>query len=504
MDPSRSRAPALTPILRTSALRRIEQNAHSTPLMERAGHAAAETARSLLGAATAGKVLVLAGPGNNGGDAFVVARFLRQWFFDVTVVFAGTVSALPPDAAAAAQAYRDAGGLMASGIPPDWRGALVIDGMFGIGLTRPIGSPYAEWIGWANTTRIPILALDIPSGLDAETGAVTGPAITASATATFIGLKPGLLTGDGPDLCGRLYIHALGLDDPGLDTAAGHRLDWPALAAALPEVLRRRQKNVHKGTFGTVGIIGGAAGMIGAPLLAGRAALRVGAGRVRVGYVSDDYPSIDFAAPELMLGDAATVLDSGTDVLVVGPGLGSDDRTADLLQRALALHTPLVLDADALNLVAADNALRLAVRMRREPTLLTPHPAEAGRLLERTTKEVQAHRLDACLEMARAFNAHVVLKGAGSVLAAPDGRWDINATGNPGLSAAGSGDVLAGIAGAMLAQQLDPHAALRYAVCLHGAAADALVAQGQGSLGLAASEIADAARALINAAARAE
>lgn len=502
MDSSRSPAPVLTPIFRTHELRGIEQEAHPAPLMERAGRAAAEVARDLLGGGAGGKVLLLAGPGNNGGDAFVVGRHLLQWFFDVTVVFAGVDSALPPDAAAACRAYLDAGGTSVSTIPPDWRGALVIDGMFGIGLTRPVGSPYAEWIAWANGAKTPILALDIPSGLHADTGIALGPVIVAAATSTFIGLKPGLLTGDGPDFCGRLHVHALGLDGAGFDSAIGHRLDWSALAATLPDALRRRRKNVHKGVFGTLAIIGGAPGMIGAPLLAGRAALRVGAGRVRIGFAARSHPAVDFDAPELMAGSASAVLDSDADAVVMGPGLGTNARTAELLGRALTLHTPLVLDADALTLIGKDPLLREAVRRRAEPTLLTPHPAEAGRLLGVDTKKIQADRLQACLELAGALNAHVVLKGAGSVLAAPDGRWDINASGNPGLSAAGSGDVLAGFAGAMLAQHLEPHEALRYAVCLHGAAADALVDQGHGPLGLLASELANTARALLNAAAR--
>ena len=503
MISSPPRAPALSPILRTSEVRAIEQRAGAAPLMERAGVAAADVARSLLGGGDAGgKVLVLAGPGNNGGDAFVAARRLREGFFDVTMVFAGDLAALSSDAAAALRAFTVAGGVITSSLPRDWRGALIIDGIFGIGLTRPVGSPYAEWIAWANDANTPVLALDIPSGLHADTGIAPGPVIVAAATSTFIGLKPGLLTADGPDLCGHLHVHALAIEDSAIAGAAGHRLTWPELAAALPEALRRRRKNVHKGIFGTVAIIGGAPGMIGAPLLAGRAALRVGAGRVRVGFAARSHPSVDFDALELMVGTARAALGSGADVVVMGPGLGTATRIVDLLGQALALPTPLVLDADALNLIAKDRRLRDALRERANPTLLTPHPAEAGRLLGVDTKKIQADRLGACLEMARTLNAHVVLKGAGSVLAAPDGRWDINASGNPGLSAAGSGDVLAGFAGAMLAQHLEPHAALRYAVCLHGAAADLLVDQGHGPLGILASELANAARGLLNAAAR--
>ncbi len=499
--PALPAAPALAPILRVRELREIETEARAAPLMERAGRAAADVAHAM--ATGDGRVLVLAGPGNNGGDAFVVARHLRASFFDVTVVFVGSRERLPGDAAAAYDAFAAAGGVITRELPTAWRGSLVIDGMFGIGLTRGIEAPYADWIHWANDSGVPILALDIPTGLDGDTGTARGPVIAAQATSTFIALKPGLLTGDGPDQCGALHVHALDLGPAVEARARGRRVQWAAIAGALPEVLQRRRNNVHKGTFGTLGIIGGAPGMIGAPLLAGRAALRVGAGRVRVGYAARSHPTVDFGAPELMAGDASAVLKAGADVFVVGPGLGTDGRTAEWLRKALALQTPLVLDADALNLIARDPQLRKAVTERREPTLLTPHPAEAARLLGTETAQVQADRVAAGLEIARTLNAYVVLKGSGSVLAGPDGAWAINSSGNPGLSAAGSGDVLAGFAGAMLAQHLAPDEALRLAVCLHGAAADALVAAGRGPLGLLASEVADAARDLVNAAARA-
>ncbi|MEP7205769.1 MAG: NAD(P)H-hydrate dehydratase [Casimicrobiaceae bacterium] len=499
LDP---KATTLAPILRAADLRSVEAEfgCSGASLMERAGLAAAEVARTL--AHGAGSVLVLAGPGNNGGDALVVARHLRAWFFDVTVVFAGDPSCLPGDAVAAHTAFRDAGGALCADLPPQWHGALIVDGLFGIGLTRPIGAPYAGWIAWANASGIPILALDLPSGLDADRGHAIGPVIAARATSTFIALKPGLVTGAGIDHAGMLYVHDLGLGAAVRTRDPGHWLTWPGLAQHLPAPLQRRQKNVHKGTFGTLGIIGGGEGMIGAPLLAGRAALRTGAGRVRVGYAARAHPAADFNALELMVTTAKAVLDAGADVLVVGPGLGATAVTAALLRRALAADVPLVLDADALNLVAKDPGLRRRLTDRRSATLLTPHPAEAARLCGTDTTSIQADRLAVCLELARTLGAHVVLKGAGSVVASPEGRWAINASGNPGLSAAGSGDVLAGMAGALLAQGLAPHDALRYAVCLHGAAADGLVERARGPVGLVVSELGDAARALVNEAAR--
>ena len=469
--------------------------------MERAGLAAAEVARTMAGE-RGGTVLVLAGPGNNGGDGFVVARWLRHWFFEVTVVFRAGSARLPVDAAAALAAFRDAGGTTVDAIPAGWRGALVVDGLFGIGLARAPSADYAAMIDWVNASGSPILALDVPSGLDAETGFAFAPAIRATATATFIALKPGLLTGDGIDLCGRISVHSLGLHAEVESAARGHRLDWSAVSHTLPEVLRRRIRNVHKGTFGTLGIVGGALGMTGAPLLAGRAALHAGAGKVWTGFAAAEFPSVDWETPELMLRSADQVVGADADALACGTGLGTDAAAKSLVARAIAAKAPLVLDADALNVIAGDPSLAQAVAQRKASTIATPHPAEAARLLGKKVAEVQADRLGAAQALSAMLHASVVVKGAGSVLAHPDGSWDINATGNPGLSSAGSGDVLTGFVAALLAQKIDARTALRIGVCLHGAAADACVAAGAGPLGLTASELIPAARTLLNLAAR--
>ncbi len=489
---------ALPPVLDVATLRSLEAQHAREPLMERAGLAAAEAAKSLAGD-RGGRIVVLAGPGNNGGDAFVAARWLRSWYHDVLVVFPGDAAKLPAAAGAAYQAYVAAGGSIAPA--PSGQGpSLVVDGLFGIGLRRPAEGAYASLIDWANGAGAPILALDIPTGLDAENGTAYSPAIRATATATFIALKPGLLTADGPDHCGDVSVHALEID--AAPVALGHRLDWPNLAATLPVVLARRTRNVNKGTFGTLGILGGTEGMAGALILAGRAALRTGAGKVWLGFLMAEPPRLDTSMPELMLRHAGPVLDAKPDALVVGPGLGTSDAARSLLARTLAQPIPIALDADALNLIAKDPALRAASRMRSAPTLATPHPGEAARLLNMDIASVQNDRLGAAQQLVRELAANVVLKGAGSVLAHPDGTWDINASGGPALATAGSGDVLSGLLGALLAQGVDAKAALRYAVCLHGATADALVAQGVGPLGLTASELPDAARALLNGARR--
>ena len=324
------------PVYRVAELRVLEAKACDAPLMERAGLAAATVARDLL-ATQPPRVLVLAGPGNNGGDAFVVARWLKSWFFDVNVVFHADAGRLPAGAANAYRAWLGAGGTTIAEMPErgDW--GLIVDGLFGIGLTRAVEGAYAQWIERANTHRAPILALDIPSGLNADTGVAMQPAIRAAATATFIALKPGLLTGDGPDYCGALSVHDLNLDAAAFGPPAGRRLEWRCLRRALPESLRRSRHNVHKGTFGTLAIVGGNNGMVGAAILAGRAALYLGAGKVFVGLATAARPAVDWVQPELMLRDAARVFDPLPDALVVGPGFGTHPGARALLAKALPL-----------------------------------------------------------------------------------------------------------------------------------------------------------------------
>ncbi|MEP7062161.1 MAG: NAD(P)H-hydrate dehydratase [Betaproteobacteria bacterium] len=485
---------SLEPVLRVADVRALEKSAKNAPLMERAGAAAASVARTLAGE-RGGAIVVLVGPGNNGGDGFVVARLLRAGFHDVVVVSRDDAGKLPADAAAAMKAFIAAGGAIVSD-PPTATPALVVDALFGIGITRALAQRHAQLVEWANASAAPILALDIPTGLNADTGIAAAPAIRARATATFFGVKPGMLTAGGPDLCGDISVHTLDVmfDE---NQSVGHCLRWSTLAPLLPEVLHRRARNVHKGSFGTLAVIGGAAGMCGAPLLAGRAALRLGAGKVIVGFVDNGHPAVDFTNPELMLRDADDAID-GVTALVVGPGLGTGDPSRALLARAIATDVPLVLDADALNLLATDAALRAALRSRSAANFLTPHPAEAARLRDTDTTAIQRDRCAAARALAHELHAHVVVKGAGSVLAHPDATWDINTSGNPALAAAGTGDVLSGMIGALLAQRIDAKDALRIGVCLHGAAADSLVTRGIGPLGVPASMIADEARDIVN------
>ncbi len=474
-----------TPILQAPALRALEA-AHATavpPLMERAGAGATRIALDML----AGRALVLAGPGNNGGDAFVVARRLKATGHAPVVLFRGNPEALPADARAAHAAWRDAGGDCVADYPAGKFG-LIIDGLFGIGLTRAIEGNYAHWIERANASGSPILALDAPSGLNALTGQVTGPAIRALKTVTFIALKPGLLTGDGPDHCGAIEVCDLGLDIGQSDGA----MLTPAL---FHSSLKPRPHNSHKGSFGSVAIIGGAPGMAGAALLAGRAALKLGAGRVYLGML--ETLAIDPLQPELMLRTPANALQAAS-VLAIGPGLGQSMQAGELLAQALDRDLPRIIDADGLNLLARSPNLQRKIAVSPALTLLTPHPAEAARLLDCTPADVQTDRLAAALKLARRLRAHIALKGCGTIVATPAGRWFINTTGNPGLASAGSGDVLTGMAAALLAQGWPALDALLGAVHLHGAAADACVAKSQGPVGLTAGELIEPARALLN------
>ncbi|HEX3098725.1 MAG TPA: NAD(P)H-hydrate dehydratase [Usitatibacter sp.] len=489
------------PVLLPEELQAIEARAAAAggeSLMRKAGRAVAELARAMA-TDTGDPILVVAGPGNNGGDAWVAAGQLAKGFHRVVVLDAAGTAPKAPEARAARQAFESGGGSVAREWPAGLRPALVIDGLLGVGLARDVDPAFHAIIERMGRAGAPILAIDVPSGLDSRTGRVRGIAVRATRTLTFIAEKPGLRTRDGPDHCGRIDCDDLGVGAEAAREAKGSLLT----PATVRGWLAPRPRNSHKGDFGTLAVVGGNRGMVGAAILAGRAALLAGAGRVYVALLGADAPAVDLAQPELMLRSLDDAL--AADVIVAGPGAGRSPSSTSpsifertTLPALLARPVPLVLDADALNAIAFDPALQRAVGERESPTILTPHPAEAGRLLGESTAQVQDDRLAAALALAKRFRADVVLKGAGSVCAFPDGRWAVNATGNPGLAAAGSGDVLAGIIGAMLCQGLEADRALAYAVCAHGAAADACVARGDGPVGLTASEVAREARAVIN------
>jgi hydroxyethylthiazole kinase-like uncharacterized protein yjeF len=481
------------PIYRTAGIRTIENKA-GPDLMERAGLAAAQIARGLSSDYGHG-VLIVAGPGNNGGDALVVARHLKAWWSKVEVVFAGDEKALPAEAAAALRAWRNSGGSVLTAVPAGRRWDLVVDGLFGIGLKRELQGRHADLVRTLNALSTTVLALDVPSGLDADTGRTLGCAIRADHTATFIALKPGLLTLDGPDHCGQIQLCPLDVDAPSLCPPYGAVIG----GEIVRDVLAARRANSHKGDYGNIGVIGGARGMTGAALLASRAALKLGAGRVYVGLLDAPAPGYDLLQPELMLRPVDEVLNLSLQCIAIGPGLGQSPEAYYLVKSGLHTAVPLVIDADALNLISAHAALQQNLRERTAPTVLTPHPAEAGRLAGCTTAEIQADRVQAACEIASRYHSAVVLKGDGSVCALPDdGTWFINTSGNPGMATAGMGDVLTGIIAALISQGADTKHALLAGVHLHGMAADELVATIGGPVGITAGEVAAAARTLLN------
>jgi hydroxyethylthiazole kinase-like uncharacterized protein yjeF len=491
-------------------LRGIERAAMASlppgTLMRRAGQAAGNAALELLGktatpvivhgqAVPALPVLVLAGPGNNGGDALEVAAILSAAAIEVVVVHMPGSDPSPETRSALKRAHASDADITDT-LPAGQQWALVIDGLFGIGLARPLEGQARELAEAVNAMAgTVVLALDVPSGLDADSGAIVGPdgvAVRASHTITFIGDKPGLHTCEGRDHAGDVLLAGLGISEE-FHPAAQMQLAAPAMFAHL---LGPRAHNTHKGSFGDVAIVGGAHGMAGAAVLAARGALFSGAGRVYLAAV-DPGPGFDSMQPELMFRDAAS-FDLAHSTVVAGPGMGDSAVATRALGKAIDNGKALVLDADALNLLAASPELQARLAARATMALLTPHPLEAARLLGVTSAVVQGDRLAAARELAVRLHAVVVLKGSGTIVAAPDGRIAINPTGNPGLATGGTGDVLAGLCGSLLAQGLPAWEAALAAVWMHGAAADRLVVQGVGPIGLTAGELPVAIRAVLN------
>lgn len=489
-----AQSPTSQPLYHSHDIRSIEQAAAqlSTPLMERAGEATAELAIQLLG--NRFDVLVLAGPGNNGGDALVAARHLKEHWYKVTVVLAGEPEKLPRDAANALHAWTKGGGNVLSIIPDEQNWDLVIDGLFGIGLERDLGGIYLELVKQVNHMETAVLSLDIPSGLDSETGQPFRAAIRADHTLTFIGLKPGLFTAYGPDYCGQIHLATLDLPPDLLPPCKGH-LIGPSEVASF---LKPRPRNSHKGMLGSVGVLGGAESMTGAAFMAARSALLLGAGRVYLGLLAENTPAVDFLQPELMLRSPDQLLEMDLDCLVIGPGMGLSAQALGYVERALKSGLKLVIDADALNLLGSHAELQNLLKTRKAPSILTPHPTEAGRLLNCSNHDIQQDRLGSAQVLASRLNSLLVLKGAGTVCAWPDENWYINPSGNPGLSSAGMGDVLCGMIAALIGQRLPVEKATLLAVSLHGHAADELVKNGTGPIGLTASEVTIMARTLLN------
>ena len=477
-------------LLSLAALRQLETLAEEAglDLMQRAARATADWVIKHYPAGC--RILVAAGPGNNGGDALFAALLLMHEGFSVDVL----VPATPSSTATrdALQKIRAEGGIplirLADAYPPP---ALIIDGLFGIGLARQFDDDWAALIHQLNHLGAPILSLDCPSGLDAWTGMPLNAAIHARHTLTFLCHKPGLFFAAGADLAGQVALAALDCPAHLLPQADGliNLTDASALA---------RPRDSHKGRFGTVAVIGGSRGMLGAALLAGRAALAGGAGKVLLLTLDDRLP-VDPAWPELMIQTTSqTNALPAADVLAIGPGLGQSEAARQMLMQALDSTLPLVLDADALNLLAAHPSLQAKLNTRQAASILTPHPTEAARLLQQETRAVQSDRLAALNELTRRYHCAVVLKGAGSLIGQAGKHYRLHTGGGPALAVAGQGDVLTGLIAAMLAQGLSAIDAASLAVKIHGMAGDAYEQEQGGPIGLTASETTHRCSGLLN------
>jgi hydroxyethylthiazole kinase-like uncharacterized protein yjeF len=450
-------------------------------LMLRAGEAAFNLARDRY--PDTHRWLVMCGHGNNGGDGYVVARLAQAAGIAVTLVAQESDKPLPEEAEQAREAWLNAGGAIHA---PEiaWPDGvdLIIDGLLGTGLTSAPREEAARLIEKVNQHGAPVIALDIPSGLLAGTGAAPGAVVNANHTLTFIALKPGLLTGKAKDYVGELHCHALGLE-PWLqgETAPIARLD----SADLPRWLKPRKPTSHKGSNGRLVIIGGDHGTAGAIRMTGEAALRAGAGLVRVLTRSENIAPLITARPELMLHELTpeALEDSleWADVIVIGPGLGQQEWGKKALQKVENSRKPMLWDADALNLLAINPD-------KRQNRIITPHPGEAARLLNCAVSQIESDRLLAADRLVKRYGGCVVLKGAGTVVASHEGECGLIDVGNAGMGSGGMGDVLSGIIGALLAQKLNPYDAACAGCVAHGAAADVL-ADKFGTRGMLATDL---------------
>ena len=467
-----------TPLLNIAQLRTLEKQMEAQlgagVLMARAGAATAVWVAAQWPERKT-RILIVCGPGNNGGDGYACASALAAAGYAPTVV---ACAASSTHDAQQARAQWSAAHSVLNELPPLEGYALIIDALFGVGLSRALSGFMYEAVQAINAAKAKakahVLALDCPSGLDVERGAWVGdiPGVQAHTTLTFIAAKPGLYTGVATDACGEVIVESLGVDIATWVQPAG----WLNAPEQFSTVCQPRRHDTHKGTYGAVAVVGGNVGMVGAALLAARAALRLGAGRVYVDAIGAPELRVDPLQPDLMFQPIAQL--TQIKAVVLGCGLGQDERARAAFAQALALPVTHIIDADALALLQPDIALT-------QPAVLTPHPLEAGRLLHCSAAEVQRDRIGAARRLAAQTNSVVVLKGAGTVIATKTHYW-INPTGNAALATAGTGDVLAGMIAALVAQG---HTALESALAatwLHGAAAQAHGAD----MGLVAGDVA--------------
>ena len=499
--PSRSPAALPSELYRAPQVRELDRIAieeHAIPgatLMERAGIAAFDELRATWPAAR--RLSIVCGPGNNGGDGFVLARHAAAAGLHVRVGLLGETARLRGDARTAHDRMRDAGIEAETYAAAILDGAhVVVDALFGTGLDREVEGPQAACIEDMNTNPAPVVAMDIPSGLHADTGRVLGVCVSAQLSVSFIGLKQGMFTGDARNCCGRVVFDDLGVP-PAIYAgvpASARRVDM----ASLRGILGKRRRSDHKGSFGHVLLIGGDAGFAGAVRMAGEGAARSGAGLTSIATRAAHAGIIASQRPELMCHgiedpQALAPLLERASVIVVGPGLARGAWGRQMLAAALAASQPLLLDADALNLLAESGPGKDRGDQAR---IMTPHPGEAGRLLACSSRDIEADRFAAAETISERYRATVVLKGAGTLVSDPGETIRVCEGGNPGMGSGGMGDVLSGVIAGLVAQGLAPATAATAGVILHAAAAD--IAAADGERGLLAGDLMLPLRTLVN------
>jgi len=474
-------------------------------LMEHAGTKVALVARALLEKERGRSVLVLAGKGNNGGDGFVAARHLRNWGIPVRIILFGPEEEVTGEARTNLEIARRIGleivrgdqdlGVVREGVA---RAELIIDALLGTGFRGVVHGAMAHAIEIANTAGKPILAVDLPSGLDADTGRVEGPCMQAVATVTMGLPKIGLFLYPGASFVGRLYLADIGFPRALLESQGWAWLADPEL---VRENLPPRRPDTHKGDYGRLLVLAGSVGFTGAAALCALGAVRAGAGLVTLGVPETIYPILASKVTEAMptplpaeggsLSEAAVepvlALAARADVVAAGPGLSTAPGVSRVIQALLQVDRPLVLDADALNVLAGQSEV---LRNAAGPVVVTPHPGEMARLLGIPTREVQSDRVGIARQVSQDLGVTVVLKGARTVVADPTRGVTIVPTGNPGMATGGMGDVLTGAIAALIGQGIPPATAAALGAYLHGLAGDLLAAE-TGGVGLLASEVAD-------------
>jgi NAD(P)H-hydrate epimerase len=453
-------------------------------LMKRAGEAALRYLRTRW--PMAHRIVIVCGGGNNGGDGYVLGRFAQAAGLTVTLLAAVSSEELKGDARLAWEDFRASGGEVHAFAPALLNGGdVIVDALLGTGLHGGVREDLGQVIKKINSAGRPVFAIDVPSGLDSDTGMPLGEAVQADCTVTFVGLKTGLFIGDGPEFAGTVYFDDLEITPPASQAFKPglERIVDAEIQRALP----RRPRAAHKGTFGRVLIVGSGSGMPGATRLSGEACLRVGAGLVTVAVAPENVAAISSGRPELIclaLTEASVLVEAieKADLIAIGPGLGRTQWAHEALQAVLATDKPLVVDADALNLIAEAGV------PPRDNWILTPHPGEAGRLLDISTEKIQADRLASLDRLVERYGGTVVLKGAGTLVGARGCTPALCERGNPGMASAGTGDVLTGAVAGILAQCRDTWLAARVGVLVHAMAGDAAARTGE--RGLIASDIA--------------